>query len=120
MNFVMAGRAIQMPNVMTISEFNPYGFYFFVCFELVRLAISWLLEKLVIVLEICAQMMNFVIMKFVIQVITTNRIATKSPSKFSHKAIFSKCSNLTHFWDFQIFKTNFFVIFGFPSKQFFF
>ena len=74
MNFVMAGRAIQMPNVMTISEFNPYGFYFFVCFELVRLAILWLLEKLVIVLEICAQMMNFVIMKFVIQVITISKI----------------------------------------------
>ena len=44
---------------------------------------------------------------------TTNRIATKSPSKFSHKAtgIFSKCSHLTHFGDFQIFKTNFFLSF---------
>ena len=74
MNFVMMGRAIQMPKVMAISEFNQYAFYFFVCFELVRLAILWLLEKLVIVLEICAQMMNFVIMKFVIQVITISKL----------------------------------------------
>ena len=51
---------------------------------------------------------------------TTNRIATKSPRKFSHKAIFSKCSNLTHFWDFQIFKTIFFCHFWFPIKKNFF
>ena len=50
----------------------------------------------------------------------TNRIATKSPSKFSHKAIFSKCSKLTHFWDFPIFKTFFFCHFWFPIKKNFF
>ena len=51
----------------------------------------------------------------------TNRIATKSPSKFSHKAIFSKCSKLTHFWDFQIFKTFFFLSFLVSyQKNFFF
>ena len=39
------------------------------CFEFVLSAISWLLEKLVIVLEIHVLIMNFVMMEFVIQIL---------------------------------------------------
>ena len=44
------------------------------------------------------------------------KVQTDTPTKLFSQ----KCSNLTFLWGFQIFKIEFFVIFGFPSKNNFF